>query len=285
MMNTKLMALKVAARYQKSAGCGCEPGCACGGNCGDSCGCECGGSCGESEGNYMAPQALESLRSHAEALQAKIDAGDEIPDWVEYKLAQAAQMVTDLMEYYEHSPSQKFSSLGLPPRGLVEFAKLKGLRNPFSDWGELLEVILFHPFYYKNILHSGFEEEDEDSDKGKAWVMFQGTVTMPWKELGYFMYEDELKVLKEWLLDRNNQKALCAQVNTFFKREGEALMQESDPVEDAFFGIKAPGVKKIYLDSTVFLEVLFQCKGVTRRGLVLEIDYREERDAMGDFRP
>jgi hypothetical protein len=116
----------------------CGPGgCTCGGSCG------CGGAAkppGPSQGmSYMSVQSLREMGSHSEKLLGMIDENSRLPDWVESKIAQAAQQMRDVTEYLLHgrqaSDLNRTRRFSLP--GWARDISLKDLRTnrvhyPFS---------------------------------------------------------------------------------------------------------------------------------------------------------
>jgi len=56
----------------------------------------------EEEGeNYMAPQNLKTIKRSAEYLDDEIDAGSDIPDWVEDKISKTSDKMNSVMHYYK----------------------------------------------------------------------------------------------------------------------------------------------------------------------------------------
>jgi len=62
--------------------------------------------------SYMSVQALNSMIEHSEMLLEIIDENTPLPDWVEYKLAQASGMMTTVLEYMKHGGHSKAASTG-----------------------------------------------------------------------------------------------------------------------------------------------------------------------------
>jgi 2'-5' RNA ligase/ribosomal protein S18 acetylase RimI-like enzyme len=56
----------------------------------------------EDSPSYMSVQHLAEMADHAQELSGKIDSDTPLPDWVESKLSQAAQVLRDVYEYLEH---------------------------------------------------------------------------------------------------------------------------------------------------------------------------------------
>lgn len=82
--------------------------------------------------SYMSVQALNSMMEHSEMLLEMIDADTPLPDWVEYKLAQASGMLTAVLEYMKHGVHTKKASNGNFQKDLFG-----DLRTYFQDKGSL----------------------------------------------------------------------------------------------------------------------------------------------------
>lgn len=82
--------------------------------------------------SYMSVQALNSMMEHSEMLLEMIDENTPLPDWVEYKLAQASGMMTAVLEYMKHGGHSKSASTGNFQKDM--FGEL---RNYFQDKGSL----------------------------------------------------------------------------------------------------------------------------------------------------
>lgn len=82
--------------------------------------------------SYMSVQALNSMLEHSEMLLDMIDANTPLPDWVEYKLAQASGMLTAVLEYMKHGAHVSKKASGNFQKDLFG-----DIRNYFQDKGSL----------------------------------------------------------------------------------------------------------------------------------------------------
>jgi hypothetical protein len=111
----------------------------------------------DSEEGRMAKKALRDIAVNAYRLHQMLEDGDDLPQWCQYKMAQAEMMMSTVRDYLEY----KLERMGEDPVGEAEMFDQEEMEE---DFGEQASQMQYGPeeYEYEEYDEDEYEEDDED---------------------------------------------------------------------------------------------------------------------------